>query len=453
MRIAIVLLFAFYLQASDTPDVSAEWNTLRDKASLLYQHDSFAEAEPLLIRALQMANELGDETARLTSLKELAVVYASGGKYEKAEPLFKEAVPLEEKLHGPTFVNLAVTLNYLGVSERELLHCEAAIAAHTRALDIVMQQNKPTTELLAITYQALGAAEDLRAKFAPAEQHYLKALELSSGGHGLGPIGTARVMIRLSRINAERAGFQAAEGYLKKAANLIRKNSREEGPEWIEYFDTLGTVRLYQGKYTDAEKYWRYNLSLSEKLLGPQHPKVLTMMVRLGEFYLIVSDNDKAMDILTQRIALGEKLDRDDDSEIALVLTDLGLIHTRRREYVKAGELFERSMKLLETSRPANGLYLALALTSQGEFFSAQGSWADAAKSFERAMQLRKNALGENHPLVADTMISYARALAKSNRKKEAKLYEERVREIFEGVPELAMARQTVDVRTLRAKR
>jgi tetratricopeptide (TPR) repeat protein len=69
----------------------------------------------MLEQALHARNELsGDEQTSLAiSLSSLAEVYSNQGRFEEAEPLYKRALDIHEKLLDPDDLRLAKTRNNL----------------------------------------------------------------------------------------------------------------------------------------------------------------------------------------------------------------------------------------------------------------------------------------------------------------------------------------------------
>jgi hypothetical protein len=80
----------------------------------------------------------------------------------------------------------------------------------------------------------------------------------------------------------------------------------------------------------------------------------------------------------------------------------------------------------------------------------ARHDWATAERHFSRALKLREQSLGEDHPLVAQSLISHSAALRKLNRKKEAKNELARANQILAVRKYPAYLANTVDVRSFR---
>jgi len=94
----------------------SSYQSINNLAALYFSQKRYREAEPLLIKALQLGEKiLGKEHPEtLTSVNNLALLYQSQGRYVEAEPLFKEALQLSEKVLRKEHPNtLGIQLNYV----------------------------------------------------------------------------------------------------------------------------------------------------------------------------------------------------------------------------------------------------------------------------------------------------------------------------------------------------
>jgi len=84
-----------------------------------YQQGHYAEAVKQTKAALSAAEAFGPDDPRLaTTLNHLALFYDAQGKYAEAEPLYKRALAIREKILGPEHPRLAITLNNLALFYR-----------------------------------------------------------------------------------------------------------------------------------------------------------------------------------------------------------------------------------------------------------------------------------------------------------------------------------------------
>ncbi|MCI0628647.1 MAG: tetratricopeptide repeat protein, partial [Acidobacteria bacterium] len=75
----------------------------------------FAEAEPLLLRALAIREKTfgaAHEQVAFT-LERLAEIYRAQNKLEKAEPVYRRLLVTQENIYGPNHPTVAVTLENL----------------------------------------------------------------------------------------------------------------------------------------------------------------------------------------------------------------------------------------------------------------------------------------------------------------------------------------------------
>jgi tetratricopeptide (TPR) repeat protein len=101
----------FISQKRDEPKWLRDWRLKQDldeaaqleqRAIKLFQQGRYAEAEPLFKRALKIAEKLlGPENPAIAELLEsLAVLYKVQGRYPDAESLLKRALEIKEKTLG-----------------------------------------------------------------------------------------------------------------------------------------------------------------------------------------------------------------------------------------------------------------------------------------------------------------------------------------------------------------
>ena len=88
--------------------------SLNNSATLFYRQGRYSEAEPLFRQALEIRDRvLGREhPAVAVTLINLASVYLAQGKYANAEPLYKRSLEIFEKAFGPEHLGVATRLQF-----------------------------------------------------------------------------------------------------------------------------------------------------------------------------------------------------------------------------------------------------------------------------------------------------------------------------------------------------
>jgi tetratricopeptide (TPR) repeat protein len=164
----------------DHPDTATSLNNL----ALLYENQGkYAQAELLVVRTLAIyEQQLGPEHPRTAiSLTHLGYIYFNQGKYEQAEPLYLRALSIDEKALGPEHPDLATDLNNLAGLYKNQGKYEQAEPLYLRALSIREQQLGPDHPLTAQSLNNLAELYYNQGKYELAEPLYQRALSIDEG--------------------------------------------------------------------------------------------------------------------------------------------------------------------------------------------------------------------------------------------------------------------------------
>jgi tetratricopeptide (TPR) repeat protein len=143
------------------------WKVYNDAGLNAYQLGRPAEAEKLLLRAVQETDQLEEfDPRRATCLNNLASVYRVEGKFDQAEPLYVETLAILERAMGPEHLAVATALNNLADLYRVQERLAEAEPLYRRALAIkeeFLQGHHPS---LATTLNNLAPCPFARRRWA-----------------------------------------------------------------------------------------------------------------------------------------------------------------------------------------------------------------------------------------------------------------------------------------------
>ena len=96
-------------------EIPEEANRLENQALQLYQQGRYSEAEPLFKQALDLKEKiLGPDHLDVAEvLQSLALLYLQQDRFGEAEALLKRSLEIEEKTLGPNHSDVAQLLNHL----------------------------------------------------------------------------------------------------------------------------------------------------------------------------------------------------------------------------------------------------------------------------------------------------------------------------------------------------
>ncbi|HNM52473.1 MAG TPA: tetratricopeptide repeat protein, partial [Candidatus Obscuribacter sp.] len=118
MKFKYIALCALQFLAFAAPGGAQEttWSQDLEVGSMAYRQGKYAVAELAFSEALTKAEKFGAEDVRVaTTLNNLALVCETQGKYVEAEPLYKRALAIYEKVRGAEHPDLATAMNNLAL--------------------------------------------------------------------------------------------------------------------------------------------------------------------------------------------------------------------------------------------------------------------------------------------------------------------------------------------------
>ncbi|MBI5622159.1 MAG: tetratricopeptide repeat protein [Elusimicrobia bacterium] len=227
-------------------------------------HGRFTEAEELLTAALRQAEALGPEDPSLIEpLNVLGDLHAAQGRLTQAEPLFRRALAVTEKVHGAKSPQAAAGLVYLGELHSRQGKTVEARRDFERAMKISAASGRKT-ELaarlndLALLYEAEGRDDD-------AEAALKKSLSLTERALGKEHLTVAVRLTDLALLYQTRGRYADAEPlYLRALAIKERTGSKELDTE-------LANLALFyeaQERFAEAEVFYKRALSWTEETFG-----------------------------------------------------------------------------------------------------------------------------------------------------------------------------------------
>ena len=284
----------------------------------------YSEAEPLYKEALQLLEKvMGKEHPyTLTSINNLAALYHYQGSYGKAEPLYKEALQLCEKLlekEHPNYIggldNIAeLYLNYMGglnnlaglyhsqgrYSEAEPLYKEAL-----QLCEKLLGKEHPGT---LISINNLARLYHSQGRYGEAEPLLKEALQLGEKVLGKEHPDTLTSINNLAALYSKQGRYGEAESLYKKALQLCEKVLGKEHPDTLTSISSLAGLYHYQGRYSEAEPLLKEALQLGEKVLGKEHPDTLISIHNLALLYEAQGRYSEAEPLYKQALQLSEKV-------------------------------------------------------------------------------------------------------------------------------------------------
>ncbi len=381
-------------------------------ANYLSNHARYAEAEPLLLRARALLEQLfdADHPATASVLNDLGSLYLIQGKYQQAAPLLQQALDIRERALGLEHPATAASLNNLASLYYEQGNYQRAQQLHEQALAIRQKVFTPEHLDIAQSLNNLAELYTAQGNYAEAEQFYLQAQ--TSQEQALGPHhpDVARTLNNLARLYRLQGQYeQAAQTYQRALA--IQAQVLEHHPDMAQTLYNLARLYRAQGKYTEAEPFYQRALNMCQDVFGPTHPRVAQILYGLAKLYTSQGRYREAEALAQRALNMQEELLGHKHPDIAYTLGLLAKLASAQQQLEAAEALNKRALQIHEHTSDAHHPHIALLNNNLAELYHAQGRYREAEPFVLRALAIHREVLGSDHPYMAYSLTNRAENL------------------------------------------
>uniref|UniRef100_A0A673BB19 Kinesin light chain n=1 Tax=Sphaeramia orbicularis TaxID=375764 RepID=A0A673BB19_9TELE len=224
--------------------------------------------------------------ARLRTLHNLVIQYASQGRYEVAVPLCKQALEDLEKTSGHDHPDVATMLNILALVYRDQNKYKEAAHLLNDALAIREKTLGKDHPAVAATLNNLAVLYGKRGKYKEAEPLCKRALEIREKVLGKYHPDVAKQLNNLALLCQNQGKYDEVEYYYRRALEIYESKLGADDPNVAKTKNNLATCYLKQGKFKDAEALYKEILTRAhEKEFGSGKRKDSGPYVEYGSWY------------------------------------------------------------------------------------------------------------------------------------------------------------------------
>jgi tetratricopeptide (TPR) repeat protein len=294
-------------------------------------------------------------------LHELAKYAATQSDYDAAEPMFRQALKIRERILGPDHSDTLMSVNDLA----ELLMAKG---------------EHGTAELL-----SLGALETAERVLGPEHPCTLASVN------------------NLALLLHHRNDFGAAEQLFRRALETRERVLGREHPDTIVSSNNLALLLCGKGDYAAAEALYRRALEASEQTHGAHHPVTLISINNLAGLLERKRDYTAAEPLFRRALEGWEHVLGSENPHTFRFVNNLAVLLYRKADYAAAEPLYRRALEARERVLGSDHPDTLVSINNLAELLRARGDHATAEPLCRRALEARERVLGSNHP---DTLIS-----------------------------------------------
>ena len=392
------------------------------------QGEEITVQELLLRGAETIDEELRDQPAvRARMLHTLGFVRYHLAAYEHAEMLLGKALRIRREVLEPDHPELAESLRYNGLLQREIGNLEAAERLMEESLGIYEAQetNDGLRSSARLLVDLAGIDQDL-GRWDRAEVRLLRAVEFLEDQPRPIEAGLTDALFDLSLLYRKLHRPAEAEVSMRRCLEL---DTAEFGPESLPVAGDLGELAAIlgtQGRFDEVDDLAGRSLAIRMKILGPDHPHVGHSSTILGWARSRTERLDEAEVDYRRALAIYVKVYGEDHPYVGDVLHSLGSIAAKRDELDAAADFFNRSVAISIAFRGPEHANVGETKFSLAGVRLRQGRLEEAEELYSSALAISEGALGEDNPRNIEILADYAACLRALDRVADAEELERR---------------------------
>ena len=252
-------------------------------------------------------------------------------------------------------------------------------------------------QVKASVLQAVAGVYTQMAVYDDAERLTREALSIRRGLYERDHIEIAESLEALGTLQLRRAQLPNAGRTLDRAVAMKLRLLGPDDPRRVEGLLRLGVVRRSESKFAEAEVHLREALRLSRGGDSKARSFAVTIIEELGLLFFKKGDLNQSEAHFRETLALRRK-DGADSPRTAQTLSNIATVLTERGD-LPAAESFQRqSLAILERHLRPDDERLATGLGQLGLCLHNQGKYAEAEQSYRRSLAIWRARHGDTHP-------------------------------------------------------
>ena len=252
---------------------------LNQYAGFLTELGEYPRAEPLFLEALALQNERNNHANLGETHNDLGLLYRKQGRMQEAETHYRAALDLIRPILGEKSPRVITVLGNLA----SLFCYQKRYAEAETLLETILRNTTETEPGRPNTLNSLAEIYRRQGDFAKAEPLYLAALALTKKHHGSGGLFTVALHYNLSCLYRDAASYELAERHILAALELV--GPTKGSPHRARILNALGDIYLLSGKRQRAESALEEAKSLVEQSTAKQQPMFAAILHNLARLH------------------------------------------------------------------------------------------------------------------------------------------------------------------------
>ena len=374
-----------------------------DLGNIYFHLGQYNKALPLYQQALIIREKIlgKNHLSTSTSYNNLAELYKKMGEYQKALPFSKKALTILEEQLGESHSSTATNYNNLAELYKIIGEYRNALILYKKALKIDQKNLGENHQNTSDSYNSLAEFYRETYEYEKALPLYKKALTIRKEKLGRDHPSTATIYNNLALYYHLIGEYEKALPLHEKALTIRKEKLGNNHPDVAQSYNNLAGLYESMLNYQKALLLYEKALTIRKEQLGNNHPDVAQSYHNLGRLYDSIGEYKKALLFYKNALAIREKKFGENHIVTADTYNDLATLYYLLREYEKALPLCQKALAVREEQLSSKHPNIAISHNNLAEIYSSMGEYQKALQLYQNILSLHQKKLGKNHPTIA----------------------------------------------------
>ncbi len=353
-------------------------------------------------RARLEAKKAAEVSGFLGSLFESADPYESRGKVITAREMLDQGRDRVHKELADEPDVLEQMLRTIGTAYGNLGVYDEARKALLESIDLQRKVNGDHNADFVQTTTFLASVENEMGVYKEAEERQLAAIAIARTLPDKGPLASA--LSTLATTVDYQGRFDEAEKYFRESMATWLKIQGPRSKDASIVMNNLALLLHEMSRYAEAESLYARALSIQEEQYGKRHPETSTTRYNYAQLLSDEGHLDQAKAMWAEVLATDRALYPDGHPNIAFTLSAYGKTLSRLGEFKQAEQLQREALDLRRKFDGDVHPDVAYSLGALGRVLHDEGHYDEAEKYYRESYAMHLKVNGPKHPILGALM-------------------------------------------------
>jgi tetratricopeptide (TPR) repeat protein len=383
---------------------------LMNLGAVYEKQGKYDAAEPLYRQCHEAYGRvLGSEHPdSLASMNNLANLYQKQGKYRMAEPLYRQCQEIRSRVLGLEHADTLSSMNNMAVLYEAQGKYDMAEPLYRRCHDVrckVLGLEHPDT---LSSMNSLAGLYHAQGKYDSAEPLYRQCYEISGRVFGLEHPDTLASINDMAVVSQAQGQYDVAEHLYQRCHEARCRVLGPEHPDTLMAMNNWASLHKARGKYDMAEPLYRRCLEISSRVLGMEHPTTIGSMNNLAGLYQALRKYELAEPLYQRCYEIYCRVVGREHRDALGTQNNLANLYQAQGKYDMAESLYQRCYEIRSRVLGLEHPDTLTTINSLSCLYQMQGKYDKAEPFSQRCFEIRSRVLGSEHPATLASMNNLA---------------------------------------------